>query len=202
MDSSVVVLYRKRETCPIYPKLNHAFQILGIEPRLVLSDEALRDLFREAGKQVHPDAGGGEGEFAALRDAYATLASPSRRLMRWLELRGTPGEVRGSIEAALMDLFSEVGAVTQQAEAVIRKREEARSPLVRALLESETQVSREAVERTISRVESWITQECADFSNWEVAEVIEVDAISQVARNLAFLEKWRGSLRACFSRLI
>ena len=68
MDSSVVVLYRKRETCPIYPKLNHAFQILGIEPRLVLSDEALRDLFREAGKQVHPDAGGGEGEFAALRD--------------------------------------------------------------------------------------------------------------------------------------
>ena len=87
MDSSVVVLYRKRETCPIYPKLNHAFQILGIEPRLVLSDEALRDLFREAGKQVHPDAGGGEGEFAALRDAYATLASPSRRLMRWLELR-------------------------------------------------------------------------------------------------------------------
>lgn len=182
--------------------MNHAFQILGIEPRLVLSDEALRDLFREAGKQMHPDAGGGDGEFAALRDAYATLASPSRRLMCWLEWRGTPGEVRGSIEAALMDLFSEVGAVTQQAEAVIRKREEARSPLVRALLESETQVSREAVERTISRVESWINQECADFSNWEVAEVIEVDAISQVARNLAFLEKWRGSLRACFSRLI
>jgi hypothetical protein len=202
VDSSVVVLYRKRETCPIYPKLNHAFQILGIEPRLVLSDEALRDLFREAGKQVHPDAGGGEGEFAALRDAYATLSSPSRRLMRWLELRGTPGEVRGSIEAALMDLFSEVGAVTQQAEAVIRKREEARSPLVRALLESETQVSREAVEQTIFKVESWITQECSDFSNWEVAEVIEVDAISQVARNLAFLEKWRGSLRACFSRLV
>lgn len=169
---------------------------------MVLSDEALRDLFREAGKQVHPDAGGGEGEFAALRDAYATLASPSRRLMCWLEFCGTPGEVRGSIEAALMDLFSEVGAVTQQAEAVIRKREEARSPLVRALLESETQVSREAVKRTISRVESWITQECADFSNWEVAEVIEVDAISQVARNLAFLEKWRGSLRACFSRLV
>lgn len=182
--------------------MNHAFQILGIEPRLVFSDEVLRDLFREAGKQVHPDAGGGEGEFAALRDAYATLASPSRRLMRWLEWRGTPGEVRGSIEAALMDLFSEVGAVTQQAEAVIRKREEARSPLVRALLESETQVSREAVERTISKVESWITQECSDFSNWEVAQVIEVDAISQVARNLAFLEKWRGSLRACFSRLV
>ena len=101
-----------------------------------------------------------------------------------------------------MDLFSEVGAVTQQAEAVIRKREEARSPLVRALLESETQVSREAVEQTIFKVESWITQECSDFSNWEVAEVIEVDAISQVARNLAFLEKWRGSLRACFSRLV
>jgi len=95
-----------------------------------------------------------------------------------------------------------VGAVTQQAEAVIRKREEALSPLVRALLESEAQVSREAVERMISKVESWITQECSDFSNWEVAEVIEVDTISQAARNLAFLEKWRGSLRTFFSRLV
>ena len=33
-----------------------AFQILGIERRLVVSDERLREAFREAGKQVHPDA--------------------------------------------------------------------------------------------------------------------------------------------------
>ena len=65
----------------------------------------MRDLFREAGKQAHPDAGGGEGEFAALREAFAVVSSPSRRLRHWLELRGTPGEVRGSIENSLMEFF-------------------------------------------------------------------------------------------------
>ena len=71
-------------------------------------------------------------------EAMAVVSSPSRRLRLWLELRGSPGEVHGTIENALMDLFSQVGAVTQQAEAVIRKREDAKSVLVRAMLEAET----------------------------------------------------------------
>ena len=71
-----------------------AFEILGMSSGLVFSDEAVREAFREAGKQVHPDAGGKDGEFAALREAFAMVLSPSRRLKHWLELRGTPGEVR------------------------------------------------------------------------------------------------------------
>lgn len=179
-----------------------AFQILGMEPQLVVSDEALRDAFREAGRLAHPDAGGGDGEFAALREAFAVVASPSRRLRHWLELRGTPGEVRGSIDTALMDLFAEVAAVTQQAESVIRKRDEAKSALVRALLEGETQVCREAVERAISQVETVIRGECAVFPEFESAAEFDLEAASKVARNLAFLEKWRAGLRACYSRLV
>lgn len=182
--------------------MTNAFEILGIEPRLVLSDESLRDLFREAGKQAHPDAGGGEGEFAALREAFAVVSSPSRRLRHWLELRGTPGEVRGSIENSLMEVFAEVGAVTQQAESCIRKREEAKSVLVRAMLEGETQMCREAVENSISRVESLITQECAVFSEWEISEQPDIVAASKAARNLAFLEKWRAGLRGSYARLV
>ena len=182
--------------------MTNAFQILGTEPRLVLSDETLRDLFREAGKQAHPDAGGGEGEFAALREAFAIVSSPSRRLRHWLELRGTPGEVRGSIEGSLMDVFSEVGAVTQQAEACIRKREEAKSVLVRAMLEGETQICREAVEKAISKVESLIDRECGFFPEWEKSGTPDIEAVSKAARNLAFLEKWRAGLRACYARLV
>ncbi|MEY3897795.1 MAG: hypothetical protein RLZZ214_3316 [Verrucomicrobiota bacterium] len=183
-------------------RVTNSFQILGIEPRLVLSEEDLRDLFREAGKQAHPDAGGGEGEFAALREAFAVVSSPSRRLRHWLELRGTPGEVRGSIENSLMEVFSEVGAVTQQAESCIRKREEAKSVLVRAMLEGETQLCREAVETAISQVESLITRECAVFPEWEAADHPDIAAASKVARNLAFLEKWRAGLRGCYARLV
>ena len=185
-----------------FPAVSDAFQILGMEPKLVLSDDALREAFREAGKRAHPDAGGGEGDFAALRDAFAVVSSPSRRLRHWLELRGTPGELRGSIDHSLMDLFAEVGAVTQLAESVIRKREEAKSALVRALLEGETQVCREAVERAISQVETTIVRECAAFPELETSADFDLEIVSEIARNLAFLEKWRAGLRACFGRLV
>ena len=182
--------------------MTDAFQILGIRPALVLADETLRDAYREACKRTHPDAGGGEGEFAALREAFAIVSSPSRRLRHWLELRGTPGEVRGTIEPSLMDMFTEVGAVTQQAEALVRKRDEAKSALVRAMLEGETQICREAVERAISQVEARITHECAVFPGFEKSPNLDVEAAAKAARNLAFLEKWRAGLRACFSRLV
>ncbi len=182
--------------------MTNSFQILGIEPRLVLSEETARDLFREAGKLAHPDAGGVEGEFAALREAFAVVSSPSRRLRNWLELRGTPGEVRGSIENSLMEVFSEVGAVTQQAESCIRKREEAKSVLVRAMLEGETQKCREAVESAISNVESLVARECAVFPEWEISDQPDIAAASKAARNLAFLEKWRAGLRGCYARLV
>ena len=180
--------------------MTDAFQILSLEPGLVISDETLRDAYREAGKRLHPDAGGGEGEFAGLREAFAVLSSPSRRLRHWLELRGTPGEMRGTIDPAMMDLFSEVGSVTQQAETVIRKRDEAKSALVRAMLESEAQLCREALELAISKVEAGIERECLHFPDLEKSS--DREAASQVARNLSFLEKWRAGLRGCYSRLV
>jgi curved DNA-binding protein CbpA len=182
--------------------MENAFHRLGIQPCLEISDESLREAFRAAGKAVHPDAGGGEGEFAALREAFAVVSSPSRRLKHWLEWRGTPGENRGSIDDSLMDLFSEVGVVTQQAEVVLRKRDDAKSVLVRALMESEIQLCREAVERAIARVESMIGRECSVFSEYESRVDLDVEAASKVARNLAFLEKWRAGLRASFSKLV
>ena len=169
---------------------------------MVISDERLGEAFRDGGKRVHPDAGGGEGEFAALREAFAIVSSPSRRLKHWLELRGIPAEVRGSIDNPLMDLFAEVGAVTQQAEAVIRKRDDAKSALVRAMLEGETQVSREAVETVIAKVDALIDRECAVFPEFESMGNLELETVSKAARTLAFLEKWRAGLRACFSRLV
>ena len=185
---------------PFSGDVSNAFQILGIPPGLVISDELLRESYREAGKKTHPDAGGGEGEFAALREAFSIVSSPSRRLKHWLELRGTPAEVRGSIDNSLMDLFAEVGAVTQQAEAVIRKRDEAKSALVRAMLEGETQIGREAVEAAIAKVETLISRECEVFPDLEKSP--DLEHASKAARNLAFLEKWRAGLRSCFSRLV
>ena len=182
--------------------MKNAFEILGVAPCLVIDAETLGAAFREAGKTAHPDAGGGDDEFAGLRAAFETLTSPSKRLKHWLELRGTPAETRGVVDPGLMDLFSVVGAATQRAEGLIRKRDETKSALGLALLERETHVAREAVEKAVASVEAAIHRECAVFSAIEKSPAVDVEAASKTARNLAFLEKWRAGLRAVFSRLV
>ena len=182
--------------------MKNAFVILGIAPRLVIDEETLNSAFREAGKTAHPDAGGGEEPFAELGEAFEIACSPSRRLKHWLELRGTPAETRGAVNAHLMDLFAEVGATMQQAELLIRRRDETKSALGLAMLERATQVCREAVSSALARVEHAIHNECAGFPVLEEAAIPDVAVASITARNLVFLEKWRGGLRGVFARLV
>lgn len=180
----------------------NAFEVLGIEERLVISEEEVRAAFREAGKKVHPDAGGGDGDFAALKESLGILASPSRRLRHWLSLRGIEVETRGTIGGELMDLFSEVGGVTQRAEMVVRKREEAKSALAKALLENETQASREEVEAAIAKVDAMMAEASADFPEMEISGKVNQESVAQVVRDLTFLEKWKSGLRNNYSRLV
>ena len=176
--------------------------MLGITPRLVISEEELRAAFREAGKTAHPDAGGGDEDFSRLCQAMDTLTSPSRRLRHWLELRGIEVDSRGVVDAALMDLFGTVGEATQRAESLIRKREETKSALGLAMLERETHLCREAVEEAIATVEAAILTECETFAGIEVSELLDLHAVSKSVRNLTFLEKWKAGLRSVFSRLV
>ena len=182
--------------------MTDAFAVMGIPRSLTLTDESLRDAFREAGKRCHPDAGGGEDEFSALKQAMEILSSPSRRLRHWLELQGIPVETRGTVDAHLMDLFAEVGSITQSAQSLIRKREETQSALALALLERQTHLCRESVEKAIARVESAISEECAPFPDWQSTHPPDPTFAAVSVRNLAFLEKWRANLRALFPRLI
>jgi len=182
--------------------MKSAFEILGIEPQLEIDAETLRDAFREAGRSAHPDAGGDEASFASLNAAFEILSSPSRRLRYWLELRGLAMETRGTVAPEIMDLFPQVGEVSQRAESLVRRRDEAKSALGRALLERETQTCREDIERMIALVENAIETECGVFPIYQNAAAPDLAAASASARHLAFLEKWRAGLRGAFSRLI
>lgn len=182
--------------------MKNAFEILGIDPDLTIPEETLRTAFREAGKSAHPDAGGGDDEFAGLRQAFEIVSSPSRRLKHWLELRGFNVETRGVVDTALMDLFGRIGEVTQAAESLIRKRDETKSALGLAMLESQTHVCREAVEKALGMVQDAITRECAVFPEIQTTVSPDLETATKTVRNLAFLEKWRAGLRSVFSRLV
>jgi len=178
-----------------------AFELLGIPRRLAVSEDEVRTAFREAGKRLHPDAGGTDAEFARLQQAFATLASPSKRLKHWLFLQGAAGDDRGTISTGLMDLFGTVGETLQQADALIRKRDETRSALGLAMLEGAAQSCREMVERSIFAVDAALVAETAAFPGIESGS-IPTDEAARHARNLTFLEKWRANLQERFARLV
>lgn len=173
------------------------FERLGLEKRLALSDAELREAFRAAGKSGHPDAGGSGEDFALVQDAFARLSSPSRRLRCWLEAKGLTGEERGAISPALLDLFGTVGSALQQADAVTKRREAARSALARAMLEPAVQQAREMLEAAIDPVAAAIETEAARFPDLEAGRGDPWLAV----RDLAFLEKWRAELKSRFAGL-
>jgi curved DNA-binding protein CbpA len=182
--------------------MNDAFEVMGISPGLELTGDRLHEAFREAGKRVHPDAGGGEDEFAKLREAFDLLSSPSRRLKLWLELRGSVVDTRGEVDPRIMDLFGEVGEATQRAQLVVRKRDQAKSALGLAMLESETHLCREAVEQALRKVEAAISASSAVFPEFERAGEPDRDAAATAVRTLAFLERWQAGLRGVYARLV
>lgn len=180
---------------------NH-FAALGLPEDPDLTEDDLRAAFREAGRTAHPDAGGGDGDFARIQRAFDLLTSPSKRLGHWLELKGHPVDLRGAVDPGLMDLFSRVGEVSQAAEAVARKRSAAKSALVLALLETETQQAIESVEATISVLDGAIAGETGAFSRLAAGGVIDAEALVRMVRKLAFLEKWRASMRGLIPKLV
>ena len=173
------------------------FERLGLEKRLAISEEELREAFRTAGKQQHPDAGGSGDGFSALQEAFGRLLSPSKRIKAWMECRGIRGEDRGAISSGLLDLFAKVGSALQQADTVTKQREAAKSILGKALLETAVQSARESLEAVLEEISAAIREEEAKFP---VLEAGEGDP-SLVARDLAFLEKWQAELKARFAGL-
>lgn len=176
----------------------NAFGVLGVAEKLEISEEDLRQAFRERGAELHPDAGGSEEAFAELKEALGILSSPSKRLRHWLERRGVEMNLRGTIGKELMDLFGTIGELTREAEGVIRKREEAKSGLAKALLEPAIQRCREGVEELMPVVEAALVSEMSGFSRMESS----VDEAMAAVRNLAFLEKWKAGLKMLYSRLV
>jgi curved DNA-binding protein CbpA len=179
-----------------------AFDVLGIERRLTLSDEYLRERYQTLSKTRHPDAQGSEALFRELTEAYELLRSPGRRLRHWLEVGGVEGDPRGTIDATLVSIFGEVGAALQHADAFIRRREAARTALSRALLEREAGVRRAQLEAALARVEAQIAAQLDDFGRLEEdGQQMAADEAWTAARNLGFLEKWRAQLRERFGGL-
>jgi len=174
-----------------------AFAELGLGRDLRVTEEELRSVMDRLSGERHPDAGGSAGEFAQLREAYAILRSPGRRLRHWLELggAGAAGGV-GVVPGDLLGYFEEVGGLLQRVEGVGRRKAEARSALGRSVVEREQMVVVEELGGMMDGVAERVAGLEGRFAEFEERGVKDcAGEAREVAAGLAYLEKWRGQLR-------
>ena len=176
----------------------NGFEILGLRVGLVVSDEEVREAFRQRAAVVHPDSGGDEQDFAMLQGAQEILLSPAKRMKAWMSVRGIEADARGQIEGGLMDLFQKVSEVGAAAELLIRENAGAKSALVKAMAEVKLIKHRELVQELIEMVVSELKQRTEKFQQVEEG-LIEPRTIM---RDLIFLEKWRATLKGIYGRLM
>lgn len=186
------------------PEAFDAYATLGLERSLVLDGSLLESAWRELSKAHHPDQSTGDTERSAtLNRAHETLRSPSARLRHWLELRDVEIGRQAAIEPALMDLFSEIGPLLQDADEILRKRQSTSSSLARALLaESEMAIQRR-LQSLLGRLQGELTSTQDRFPPLETAvdSGNASEAIATLAR-LGFLEKWQRQVQERLMNLI
>lgn len=176
----------------------NAFVKLGLEVRLVISEEEIREAFRARAADSHPDGGGDEAEFTALREAREILEKPSKRLREWLSVKKVEADTRGTITGDLVDFFQKVAEAGGGAEAAIKSADEAQSALAKGMAEVRLMGAREKVKALLAEIDAGIAARVAMFSEIEKGESDAATAM----RDLVFLEKWRGAMRSLYGRLM
>jgi curved DNA-binding protein CbpA len=176
----------------------NAFGRLGLEVRLDLSEEGIREAFRKMAGVMHPDSGGDEKDFSELQLARESLLSPARRLKEWMLAKGIAAEVRGQIGSGLMDLFQKVAETGNAAEATIKLCAGAQSSLAKAMAEVKLMGERERVKARLSEIGDEIGEKVAQFPGIETGDIDP----GKVMRDLIFLEKWRASMKSVYGRLM
>ena len=190
--------------------MSDPFQLLGLEPGLVLDLDDLEKAYHRASREHHPDSGTGDGDaFARVNAARATLASPATRISAALKALGcSPTEDGGKaapMAGSLMDLFAELGPAIQGVEEMAKRKAAARSELARALLAEEELAVRGPLEEAGRRVQEALDARLARLPELDKALRLEEDGAVGEARRLAhefaFLERWQGQVRETLMRL-
>ena len=110
-----------------------------------------------------------------------------------MELEGIHYDKRGTVSDHLMDLFMSTAQILQDTDTFLRKKSATTSALGLALIEGESQQLQEDIGKQIDSIE---TEKSATLE-----KATETENLSNVARDLAFLEKWQAQLKERYARL-
>ena len=182
--------------------MSDPFEELGLPKALAIAPEDIESAYRKASKRLHPDMGGDEKSYEAMRKAADLLRCPSQRLRWALGAVGGNWDERGSVPMSVMDLFSPIAEALQKVEGFIDQRNRAKSALGRAVLDAGVPTMKRELEATLAKLEleeSYLVSRFDEFDQRGWRESAE--EMAEAARGLAFVEKWQGQIRAATGKL-
>lgn len=189
------------------------FAVLGFQRRPWLEEEEVKRRFLESSAEAHPDRfhtstarekAGAEERFAELNAAQNTLRKPRERLVHFLTLEGIPmdGQVQ-NVPAAAMEFFGRVGQLTREVEGFMGEKGRATSPMMKVQLFEKGLEWTEKLQglsiRLNARIEAAHAEVKGFDAGWSSAGEGErkemLKRLEEIARTLAFLERWRTQLQ-------
>lgn len=178
------------------------FEALGLPLRLDLDGEELDRVVREASQRSHPDAGGDEAAFQAVRQAGDVLKNPLTRLRAALETSGIDFVERGGVPGEVMDYFSAVAGILKRVDDFVNERGKALSGLGKAVLDVKIPGIKRELEGLVARLGDFESRMITRFGEFDQRGWNECfEEMSEVSRGLVFVRKWLGQLREANGKL-
>ena len=166
---------------------------------LELNPDDLREKFQELSKRYHPDAGGDEVVFSRINRAHSILFNPSSRVEHLYELLFQDSiRTDGPLSSNVMELFSEIGELTINADGLIKKKEKTLTSLGEALIAKDIAKLQTQLFEMNGKVRGAKSAILKTFP--DIDHLIRTDSASAkekmelCARDLSFLGKWEKEI--------
>ena len=184
--------------------MNH-FARFAFEPQPWIDQEALTEKFLQLSAVAHPDKAvemakdSSERHFQELNQSYNILRNTRARLLHLLELAGAPKQEHvQNVPSDALELFPLVASATKQADALIREKAAAGSPMLKVQLMERGMEQIEKLQDLQGRIGERIHSIEASLKELPWSPAPPETALSQVheaAVALGFLERWNAQLQ-------
>ena len=204
--------------------MTDCFALLNFPRRPWLDPDELKQRFHELSVEVHPDQAHDatdeakaelQQRFTEVNAAHQCLIDAKSRVRHLLELElgQAPGNVK-SIPGEMTDWFMEIGAVCQEVDAFLVKKQAQDSPLLQAVLMGEGIGLNDKVSEIHGRLQAELAMLDTELRTlgqaWEALDgqaegrvnALPLAKLEALAQRLSFWVKWSGQLAERSSRLM
>jgi len=174
------------------------FFLLGLEPRLWLEPETIRERVLQRSATLHPDGPDGDAEaFASLREAGRQLADPAQRILLILQIHGE-APLKTPPGPMALGFFDAIARHQQSTVPVLREAAPT-SAIAAAVYAGKRKTAAEASGLLLKKIDEALEVLEARLRFYDTEKMPPMDELRVLAGEYRTLQKWRGELAEhCF----